>query len=273
MFLTDFHLHSSCSPDGHYSMLDMAQAESDQGIQTICFTDHCDLEDGYTGLYHSEHFAYFTEAKNQYAAAKQQYPHMDIRLGMELGAANHFPQEAIALSGNTDLDFIIASIHNLRGKPDFYYMEYPSEAYCESILMEYLNEYIELAALDCFDVLGHIGYTRRYMQRAGKHAKLTMQQHGDLLDTLFQTVIANGKGIELNCSGFRQGGIGDGIPDLPLLKRYRQLHGEIITIGSDAHTTKDAGTGVAQGMSLLQEAGFSYVTIFKNRIPEFVKIS
>ena len=43
-----------------------------------------------------------------------------------------------------------------------------------------------------------------------------------------------GKGIELNTGGFKYG-LGHPNPCEDIIKRYKELGGEIITLGSDAH--------------------------------------
>ena len=83
-------------------------------------------------------------------------------------------------------------------------------------------------------------------------------------------IIDKGCGIEINCSGIRDGA--EAFPNLEVLKLYRSLGGEILTIGSDAHRPSDAGAFVSDGLELAREAGFKYITLFKDRKPEFIKI-
>lgn len=100
-----------------------------------------------------------------------------------------------------EYDFILGSLHNLRGERDFYYLKYESEEQCLALYDRYLEELIELAAIPCFDIMAHIGYCRRYMRRQGFDIEMDMERFGDRIDTLLRTLIENGRGIELNCSG------------------------------------------------------------------------
>ena len=272
MFLADFHIHSSCSDDACNTMAEMAEAERNMGINCICFTDHCDLEDCKTGEFDPCYFDNWGSMQTQYAEAAEANPAMDIRLGVELGAVNHRPEEAAAVAATKGLDFIIASIHQNRGCEDFYYLDYKSEEHCNQLINDYLLEYLEIADLDVFDVLGHIGYARRYMVRAGFKGAITLRRHGDILEELFKKLIQNGKGVELNCSGYRNPKLGEAFPVPPVLKLYKDLGGEIVTVGSDAHRTRDAGTYIRKGLHFLRRMGYNYVTVFKDRKPEFVKI-
>ena len=93
----------------------------------------------------------------------------------------------------------------------------------------------------------------------------------DIIEEIFKVIIQNGKGIEINTSGLRQK-YGDVFPSFKYIKLYRELGGEIITIGSDSHTTEDLGKGIPEGISLAEKAGFTYVSYFIKRKPCFIKI-
>ena len=84
---------------------------------------------------------------------------------------------------------------------------------------------------------------------------MDLSRHSDAIDTIFRALRDSGKALEVNTSGYRQK-IGRPLPDLPLVRRYRELGGELITLGSDAHSTADLGRGIQEGMEMLREAGF-----------------
>ena len=86
-----------------------------------------------------------------------------------------------------------------------------------------------------------------------------------------KTLIEKGKGIEINTSGLRQK-YGDVFPSLKYVKLFRELGGEILSIGSDAHTVADLGSGITEGAKIALEAGFKYLCYFKERKPNFLKI-
>ncbi|NLM50722.1 MAG: histidinol phosphate phosphatase, partial [Clostridiaceae bacterium] len=92
-----------------------------------------------------------------------------------------------------------------------------------------------------------------------------------ILDKVLKTAIEKGRGIELNLSGLRQG-LGEPLPKIEVLKRYKELGGEIITLGSDAHYPGHVGANLEDGFEILKEAGFKYFTVYENRKPQFIKI-
>ncbi len=271
--LTDFHIHSSASDDGHNTMIDMANASFSRGITTMCFTDHVELDDYQTGKPDPNAYSNKDEIFRQWREAKEKAPKgLEILCGIELGQANHDYEKAKEIASTEGLDFILGSVHNIKDTPDFSVLRYISVGECKEYISKYLEEIIEISKLDCFDVVSHIGYTQRYMLRDGFNLPINMNSYGDELTEVFKSIIENGKGIEINCSGLRNASINDTIPAISTIARYRELGGEIITVGSDAHTTKDASVGIEQGFEMLKAQGFEYFTIFRNRKPEFIKL-
>lgn len=273
MLLTDFHIHSDCSPDAFFSMTDMAKSAHSRGVDLLCFTDHCDLDWYQTGEEDFNCFDYWPDALKLLDDAHKAIPDIpEIRIGVELGEANHHVERAEKIAATEELDFVLGSLHSLRGQPDFYCLPYQSLEHCRELMHIYLAELTEIAKLPFVDSIAHIGYTRRYMHQAGYDIRLNMAEFGGEIDLLFDTVIENGKCIELNTSGLRNSNVGETIPSAELLARYKERGGENITIGSDAHKTEDAGAGLKEGVELLKALGFKYITAFKKRKPEFIEI-
>ena len=54
--------------------------------------------------------------------------------------------------------------------------------------------------------------------------------------------------------------------------RIRELGGDIITVGSDAHNVRAAGVGIREGFELLAGCGFRYVAVYRRHKPEFKRI-
>ena len=272
--LYDFHTHSTYSDDAENTMAQMALAAAEAGLAGICFTDHADLDD-IDGSYNpqawrpEEYFAAFEEAK---AAAGDK---MTLRLGLELGEANHYPELARDIAAQVP-DFIISSVHNLRGMADFYRGRpggedpamYATPEACRVLLEKYITELEETAAQDCFDVIGHIGYPLRYMRRL--YPGLGLEPWRERLAELFRGLVRAGRGIELNCSGLRQE-LGETMPTQWIMALYRDMGGEIVTLGSDAHRVKDVGACLRDGKNLLQGLGFRRYCVYNKRKADFIR--
>ena len=83
---------------------------------------------------------------------------------------------------------------------------------------------------------------------------------------ILKTVIADGKGIEINTSSHRYG-LRDLTPSRDILRLYRDLGGEVITIGSDSHKKEHLGAYVRETMGEMKELGFKAYYTFDKMIP------
>ncbi len=271
MTLTDYHVHSDISEDCSASMWDMVRAEAEAGVGVVCFTNHCDL------------FRWQNDAPNPRcrvitSASAEKLREMrqahrlpiEVRLGLELSEGHRDPTLAAELASDSALDFVLGSLHMLPGLGDFYFLTYTDVEQCMSLFDLYLDELQQIAELDFYDALAHLGYGRRYMRRAGVDAAMTLARFGDKVEHLLRTVIDKGKGLEINCSGIRDG-CGP-FPSEEILRLYRSLGGEIITAGSDAHTPEDAAKGLREGCRILRQCGFAYITVFRHRKLEWIKL-
>ena len=271
MYLTDFHVHSDVSMDSDAPMREMALAEAAAGVRAMCFTNHCDLFRWQDDLPNPRCLEITPESVEKLAALREApVPGIDVRLGLELGEGHRDPVLAAKLASDSALDFVLGSLHLLPGFGDLYFQTYTSPEQCMPFFDLYLDELQQIAELDFYDVLAHLGYGRRYMMRRGVDAAMTLSRFGEKIERLLRTVIAKGKGLEINCSGIRDG-CGP-FPSEEILRLYRALGGEILTVGSDAHSPGDAAKGIREGYLAAQRCGFSYVTVFRQRKPEWIKL-
>ena len=249
----------------------MAEAARDHGMSYICFTDHVDMDDPHTGRAAPNWPACWPGTVEELTALRSDPPAgIETGWGMELGQPNHAPDVAKKAAAAPELDLVLGSFHSLLDTEDFYYIRYTSEEQCRELDRRYLRELREVAEMDCFDVMAHVGYTARYMFRQGFQTQITAEDFRDELTDLFRALIQRGRGIEVNVSGLRQGHTT--YPNASALRLYRELGGEIVTVGSDAHTPADAGIGVREGSELLRSLGFAYVARFRKRKPEFIRL-
>ena len=96
-------------------------------------------------------------------------------------------------------------------------------------------------------------------------------EFADILDEILGALISRGKGLELNTSGLRKG-LPFAHPNAEILRRYRELGGEIITLGSDAHSARDLAADFGTAKEMLKSAGFREIAVYHARKPDFVRI-
>ncbi len=260
MYLIDYHLHSLCSPDGHAPLTEMAGAAAKAGLDEMCLTDHCDLLeiDGIT----ADQFRW-TPIEEQLAQARPQFAgKLPIKMGLELGEAWEDPALAEKIVSHPDLDFVIGSVHTLdsaHGGTDLCLIHYGREEDCYPVLDNYFASMEKLAPLPCYDILGHVIYPLRYMNRRdGCHASL--ERYFPQLEGIFRTVVGSGRGIEVNTN---RGAQVEQWRDV--LALYRDCGGRFVTLGSDAHRPEHVGLGIPQAALMVKEYGLNLAVYEKHQ--------
>lgn len=267
--LWDCHMHSSFSADSDSSMESMIETAIDRGLSGICFTEHLDPD--YPKTPDNITFSLDIPAyREKFLSLKEKYKdQLKIRFGIELGLQTHLEEDFRKLLSETPFDFVIGSSHVVHGY-DPYYPEYFEGRREFDAYMEYFESILEnISFFSEMDVYGHIDYVVRY--GPNKNREYSYNRYQDILDEILRRLISKGVGIELNTGGYYYG-LGEPNPCIAVLRRYRQLGGEIITIGSDAHTPDKIAGSFDIAADVLSECGFTYYTSFRNRRPEFIKL-
>ncbi len=271
MITFDAHTHSSNSYDADHStrIKDMCESAISKGLTHIAITDHFDVNaipDGYNMPYDPETiYKEFIEAKEIYG------DRIVMSFGVELGQYYQYPHLAKENLEKYPYQTILGSIHSLRGKPDFAFqnMHEKDEGEFKKDWLTYLEEECELLDLGGFDVLTHLTYPLRYMNRIGRRFDMTYDH--DHVKTVLKKVIDKDVILEVNSSGYRQG-VGSPLPDMRIIKMYKELGGKLISIGSDAHKAADIGSDFDKTAELLKECGFDTICFPYERERIFEKI-
>lgn len=267
--LWDCHMHSSFSADSDTSMEEMIQKAIDCGLSGICFTEHLDPDYPETPD-HIDFSLDIPSYQEKLYALKDTYRNqLDIRFGIELGLQTHLEDYFHNLLEETPFDFVIGSSHVVHGY-DPYYQDFFRNRREFSAYMEYFESILEnIAFFSEMDVYGHIDYVVRY--GPNKNREYSYSRYRDILDEILRRLISKGIGIELNTGGYHYG-LGEPNPCTAIIRRYRQLGGEIITIGADAHTPDKIAFSFDKAAKVLRQCGFSYYTVFRNRKPQFIRL-
>lgn len=264
MYLADYHTHTRCSPDGRYSMTEMAAAAAAAGLDEICFTDHVEpLEWNVTVPKAEEHDwapaeRAFAEAESAMGGA------IRLRRGAELGDAPwDFGWMERQLDRAPELDFLIGSIHSLPPPADCNLALFSpaDEAAARAGMADYLERLERMVRWGKFQVVGHLTLPLRYLnERRGFH--LSFDGFEPEIEAVLRLVVEQGLGIEVNTNHGNTP-----LPDEKWLRLYRRLGGEIVTLGSDAHRTEDVGRAIRDGQELLRRCGFRRFCTFDRKTP------
>jgi len=246
-------------------MTDMAQAAAEQGFRELCFTDHVEL---YSSKSRTRNTFDWASLDRDYAEARANIgDRIVIRHGVELGESpRDFAYAEQLLEEMGPVDFVIGSVHQLSEAFGFEDLAYASTADPE-LSRRQIEDYLELVLKQAkwgkFSVQGHLTLPLRYMnERAG--GRMTFDGFEAEVEEVLRTLIGNGCGIELNVNRGNTP-----LPSEKWLRMYRQLGGEIITTGTDAHRTEHVGRYIPEGLELLKACGFKAYCTFQSMEPVF----
>ena len=263
----DQHMHCNFSGDSDALPEDMIKAGIAHGLSGICFTDHLDYdypeEPNIFLLDFDNYFKVLSDLREKYADK------ISVNIGIELGLQIQAAGQNLTVAEKYPFDFIIGSSHVVNHM-DPYYPEFFAGRDEDAAYMEYFESVLENINSDVdFDVYGHIDYVVRY--GPNKNAFYTYEKFKDIIDEILTQLISKGKGIEVNTGGFKYG-LGHPNPTEDIIKRYRELGGEIITMGADAHVPEYVAYEFDKTAQIIKNCGFKYYTVFKNRKAEFIPL-
>lgn len=261
----DCHLHSSFSGDSDTPPEEQVKKALSLGMKCICFTDHHDYDVTSDVDFNLDIPRYFEEMNR----LKELYrDRIEILIGIELGIQSHIADYLKNISEEYPFDFIIGSMHFIDGL-DPYYDEYFT-MHGKNAYRRYFEKTLErIEKISCYDSLGHLDYVIRYGAAHG--LTYTYEEYADCIDPILKKLITDGKALECNTGGLSRG-LSEPNPCSGVLKRYKELGGELITIGSDAHSPDMPGFSFTECGQLLKDCGFKYYAVYKNRIPQMYKL-
>ena len=274
IYYCDSHLHSNNSFDGKPTVKEICEKAVSLGLSAVTITDHMEAPE-ISLKEKSEYGDMVKQIKKSVSDVENcqtfYKDNLTVLKGMELGEPMHnleLTKQALEIA---HFDFILASVHNLKDEQDFYYLDY-SKVNVSQLMKRYFNELLDTAQNADFDSLAHLTYPFRYIsERTDLDDENLIQENEIIIDEIFKALINRGKALEINTSGlFKK--ISSTLPNAQLLQRFKELGGEYITIGSDAHQTENIAQGFGVGIEILKECGFDYITLYKNRKPNLIKI-
>jgi len=265
--IADLHIHTRFSGDSDTPVRAQIDRAVDLGMSEICITDHHDYDappgDCDFTLDIDAYLPYMKQIQAEYQGR------IRVNIGIELGLQCHLKEYLDQYAASHSFDFIIGSSHFIDGMDPYY-----PTCFADKTEREVYERFFEVTLkrireIECYDSLGHLDYVVRYSPYRNRQYSYSAYQ--DYLDPILKTLISKGKGLECNTGGYKYG-LGHPNPNKEILTRYRELGGEILTVGSDGHRPEYVGFEFERAQILLKECGFDYYTVFRNRVPEFVAI-
>jgi histidinol-phosphatase (PHP family) len=253
----DTHIHTSFSTDSEMNINDALKKAMALNIGLI-ITDHMDLNYPEKGEFTFDPDSFF----NTY----EPYKSSSLLLGMELGMDKNYEKENRDLVAGYDFDEIIGSQHFLHGV-DIYDSSLYEGKIKEELFKDYFLEIIaSLKTHNYIDTLGHIDFISRYCPLQDKEIYYT--DYCDYIDEIIKLCIDYDIVMEINT---RRLGNTNSFNNLrEIYKRYRDLGGKYVTIGSDAHAVNSIGLNLHKGFEMAESIDLTPI-YFKDRKIHYIK--
>lgn len=269
--IADQHIHSSFSFDSKTEMKDMIESAYKKGLKHIAFTEHNDFDYPVSKEYPKGSWELNVDSYlyDLLMARDEFYGKITIGFGIEVGMQTGCFSQNNILTNSQQFDFIIGSVHLVNGVDTYDKAFYEGRSAKEALNEYFDTVYANIQKFKNFDVLGHLDYLTRKLPN--NEADYNPNEYMDKIDAILKYLVEHEKGLELNTQALVRG-LKYPNPWPEVLKRYKELGGEIITVGSDAHTPDGIGGGFDKAAEFLQANGFNYYCMFVNRSPLFQSI-
>lgn len=256
--LADYHIHTHFSCDSGAEMAQVCEAAIAGGLDEIAFTDHLDF-----GPADPPHYFQPAEYIAEVERCRARYgDRLTVRLGIEIGEPHLFAAEARSILALGAFDFVLGSAHydvHMRAAWKQEYFDQPLEQACAA----YFQQVVRVAEEGDFDVLSHVDLVKRDARKFGLPYD-GPGPYAELIQRALRAVVKRGKGIEINTSPLHRGQA-EPCPDLEVLRWYRELGGEILTLGSDAHQPEAVAAHFDVALEMARAAGFTRLARFERR--------
>lgn len=270
MIQIDYHMHSNYSGDSDATMPEMIEGAISKGLKYISFTQHNDPNYPYIP---EEEGAFDLNAAKYLAEAEKLFPKYESKIsickGVEIGLMPDTLSYCDKFIKDYPFEFVIASSHTAGGLDPYQPSYYDNMSVKEGFTLYFEEILHNVNNFNNYDVYGHLDYVCRYADIGDKD--LNVDEYKDIFEAILKRIIETGHGIEINTGGLNSLRKRPN-PHKDILKMYKNMGGEIITIGADAHAPERIAFGFDAAEELLKECGFEYYTYFINRKPNFIKI-
>ena len=274
--LFDNHSHSYFSADSRMDIGDAVRTAFERGLGGICLTDHLDFDP-------PEGVADFTfDVPSQQKAIDEEVEYLglngrggrfgDFKLlkGVEIGLQDKSMGTIRKVLSDNSFDCVIASLHLIDGH-DPYFGDYYKPYGYKYAYGHYLEEFDRLIRImPDFDILGHYDYVVRYPDY--KEVTICYSEFADVLDSILTFLVRNGKTLEINTKTYQLYRGRHPELDINVLKRFRELGGEALSFGSDAHDITRIGDRFQWCRETALAAGIEYEVHYEGREPHYVRL-
>ncbi|MBA2556067.1 MAG: histidinol-phosphatase HisJ family protein [Chloroflexi bacterium] len=248
----DAHLHTDISHDADVPIDVYAALAREASVAEIAITDHLDFHA------RDPNFALadFGRRERMVREAAERWDGRPlVRFGVEITYESGLEDQIRAYLAGHDYDYTIGSIHISDRRP----LHRRSAAqWCAGKTHReasawYWDEVEAAIRSGLFDALGHLDVVKRWMvEHLGP---FEYERHADIYDRMLRTLLDTGTALEVNSSGLRQPAR-EMYPPPVVVERFRELGGQRVVAGSDAHRSHHFGFALGEAYRAIENAGF-----------------
>ena len=265
--LFDNHSHCEFSFDGKRTTVEASsKVAAEKGLGGLCFADHCDIFVPQQTLELSPRSGDLADIPAQQAEierVQELFPQIRILKGIEIGMHPQCREQVKKLMAENRFDQVIGSIHYIDDTDPFFGGYFEGKTWREAYGYYLETIYREMSAWGDFDIMGHYDYVVRYCDY--DQVDILYKDFSDIFDEMFRYLIHNGKALEINTKSYLNYNGRQANLDLDVLKRYREMGGEIISFGSDSHDAHAVGTDFEKYAAIVKSLGFRGAAHYEKR--------
>jgi len=264
--LIDSHTDCEFSPDSRMTMEQAVERAIACDLSGVIITDHLDIK----APKGDDSFLFDPVVQQKKIETLNASNNIEVLKGIEVGMQLHTIDAIMAFVDKYEFDQIIASVHFIDGV-DPYNGAYYIGKDVDTAYGRYLETiYLCIKQYNNFDILGHYDYITRYAPY--KERVILHSKYGEILDQILIFLAKEGKALEINTNTYREKNGAIPVLDINVLKRFKEIGGEAVSLGSDAHDAERIGEKFCEFKAVIKNCGFKYIAHYKNRKAEFTSI-
>jgi len=249
--LVDYHVYSTFSCDGKSSINDYCERAIELGIREIGFSEHVDFDPSDEGFRFFIYESYTSAIKAAQLLFKNK---LVIRKGVEVDYQNRFEDQIRNWLCGKNFDFVIGSMHYVKG--EIINQRLLTERDLREVYGEYFDEVEKSIKSHLFQVIGHLDIIRKFA--VNQPIQQRDPDYRERIETILEQIKDQKMFLEINTkpSVPKHRSI-EMLPSKEMVRKYLNCEGKRVSLGSDAHSIEELGSGIKETFKFLIENGLT----------------
>ncbi len=248
--LFDCHMHSTHSCDATASFDELCESALKYGLRGICVTDHADFDPIDPGHKFHDYDAYMADVDR---CRKKYGSRLIIKTGVEVTYQTEFVDDIRRFLSTHKFDYVLGSVHLI----DHVFVldpKYPEGKTKKEAYEPYWQETLAMVESGLFEHIGHFDYIKS--MRREDYGEFKPEAWMPQITRILEKIVASDAILEVNTSALRKNHL-EPYPGWEILKRYKDLGGTHVVLGSDAHSPYRVALGFKEVAAQLKRLGLT----------------